>query len=545
MAEWDGRLLLRLRLGAVEPPKYSGQQPWTGGLKSSRSLSSGGGGKRTTVGAFYSRPGNESLLSILCVLLDIKRQRLDLSEDDTSRSHSSSPMALTHDKSSTLPEDLSSSNGQDDDARGRSDKSRVVVGLLGTPGDPESGQEDAEEDGVLTDVKGRDDNDTSSKCDRPSTGQGSGSPGSPLSDASSGGGGGGVGGSGGAGGASEDSNGNPRQSPSTSGGKCDLPFGGEGAGSRSGVSRRTPVDILARIFPHQKRSLLQLVLQGCHGDVLQAIEQILNSHSTEDSALELFNNTVLSSPASLLHSQHLHQQQQQQHQLAFLQQQQHPHHHHHHHHPHQRDHTKPYRGMASTGGAAALAVTTSSSSVTDIKSAFSPISNAFPSAALSNAAAAAASALGQVRLGYSPQHRGFLAMPYTAAGYLPTAMVRSDYSYSGLNVAGLGNGGGAAAAAASSTAVTSAATPPSSGRPSPGGTVSHAHKNGGLHHHHHHHHHHSPSPLQQSQYGDGNGSCGCCNDGHHSKSVVTSSASSGNGTPTADSGDKASCCSSD
>lgn len=37
------------------------------------------------------------------------------------------------------------------------------------------------------------------------------------------------------------------------------------------------IDILTRVFPSHKRSVLELVLQGCGRDVVQAIEQILNN----------------------------------------------------------------------------------------------------------------------------------------------------------------------------------------------------------------------------------------------------------------------------
>ncbi|KAG7230783.1 hypothetical protein INR49_019597 [Caranx melampygus] len=47
------------------------------------------------------------------------------------------------------------------------------------------------------------------------------------------------------------------------------------------------IDILTRVFPSHKRSVLELVLQGCGKDVVQAIEQILNNsgaHQGHDKA---------------------------------------------------------------------------------------------------------------------------------------------------------------------------------------------------------------------------------------------------------------------
>ena len=42
------------------------------------------------------------------------------------------------------------------------------------------------------------------------------------------------------------------------------------------------MDMLCRIFPHMKRHVLQLILHGCQGDVVQAIDQIFNSQSETD-----------------------------------------------------------------------------------------------------------------------------------------------------------------------------------------------------------------------------------------------------------------------
>lgn len=49
--------------------------------------------------------------------------------------------------------------------------------------------------------------------------------------------------------------------------------------------RRAPIDVLFCVFPYMKRSVLQLILQGCHGDVVQAIEQVLNNHYADTSLL--------------------------------------------------------------------------------------------------------------------------------------------------------------------------------------------------------------------------------------------------------------------
>lgn len=66
--------------------------------------------------------------------------------------------------------------------------------------------------------------------------------------------------------------------------------------------KRSPLNILCRVFPHMKRSVLQLILQGCNNDIVQAIEQVLNSHNsnsplgTETQALQ--SNSPVSLPLS-------------------------------------------------------------------------------------------------------------------------------------------------------------------------------------------------------------------------------------------------------
>lgn len=45
-----------------------------------------------------------------------------------------------------------------------------------------------------------------------------------------------------------------------------------------GGKRAAPLETLSRVFPHIKRNVLQLVLQSCGHDLVQAIEQLLNTH---------------------------------------------------------------------------------------------------------------------------------------------------------------------------------------------------------------------------------------------------------------------------
>ena len=49
-------------------------------------------------------------------------------------------------------------------------------------------------------------------------------------------------------------------------------------GTSQTTGRIPPMELLLRLFPIQKRSVLELILKGCHGNVLQAIECILPSH---------------------------------------------------------------------------------------------------------------------------------------------------------------------------------------------------------------------------------------------------------------------------
>lgn len=53
---------------------------------------------------------------------------------------------------------------------------------------------------------------------------------------------------------------------------------GDENGAQKNSSRVPPLQLLSRLFPTQKQSVLELILKGCHGNVLQAIECVLPSH---------------------------------------------------------------------------------------------------------------------------------------------------------------------------------------------------------------------------------------------------------------------------
>ncbi|EDV22335.1 uncharacterized protein TRIADDRAFT_58832 [Trichoplax adhaerens] len=50
-------------------------------------------------------------------------------------------------------------------------------------------------------------------------------------------------------------------------------------------SHDSPLNVLYRVFPHRNRSFLQLILQACNGDLVQAIEQISRSPINRGSGL--------------------------------------------------------------------------------------------------------------------------------------------------------------------------------------------------------------------------------------------------------------------
>ncbi|XP_033885454.2 doublesex- and mab-3-related transcription factor A2-like [Acipenser ruthenus] len=153
------------------------------------------------------------------------------------------------------------------------------------------------------------------------------------------------------------------------------------------------IDILTRVFPTHKRSVLELVLQGCGKDVVQAIEQILNNSGqtkapenawTAERTLQSVQPPSASTPRPVL------------------------------------------------PGAMAPAIGTLSS-----RSAFSPLQPNGPHFGADPTAYPLSTHLGlnPLRLAYSAHSRGLAFMtPYSTAGLMPTLGFRPpmDYAFSDL-----------------------------------------------------------------------------------------------------------------
>uniref|UniRef100_A0A8C0GH62 Doublesex- and mab-3-related transcription factor A2 n=1 Tax=Chelonoidis abingdonii TaxID=106734 RepID=A0A8C0GH62_CHEAB len=160
----------------------------------------------------------------------------------------------------------------------------------------------------------------------------------------------------------------------------------------AGGRQRTPIDILTRVFPAHRRSVLELVLQGCGGDVVQAIEQILNNRGPDKGPEESWarDGALQPSPAAAAHHRPL------------------------------------------IAGPMSPAIGTLGS-----RSAFSPLQ---PNAGHFGAEAGAYPlgthlGLNPLRLAYSAHSRGLAFMaPYSTAGLMPTLGFRPpmDYAFSDL-----------------------------------------------------------------------------------------------------------------
>nr|XP_020043618.1 doublesex- and mab-3-related transcription factor A1 [Castor canadensis] len=84
----------------------------------------------------------------------------------------------------------------------------------------------------------------------------------------------------------------------------DLESGNESEWTRDGITTRTslptvsstprdPLGILTKIFPSYKRSRLEGILQFCKGDVVQAIEQVLNGKEHKPDSRDVVNSREL------------------------------------------------------------------------------------------------------------------------------------------------------------------------------------------------------------------------------------------------------------
>ncbi|MBN3318810.1 DMTA2 factor, partial [Atractosteus spatula] len=163
--------------------------------------------------------------------------------------------------------------------------------------------------------------------------------------------------------------------------------------SSTATRQMNAIDILTRVFPTHKRSVLELVLQGCGKDVVQAIEQILNNSGqskapeeawTAERALQSAQPPASSTPRPIL------------------------------------------------PGAMTPAIGTLSN-----RSAFSPLQPNSPHFGADPSAYPLSTHLGlnPLRLAYSAHSRGLAFMtPYSTAGLMPTLGFRPpmDYAFSDL-----------------------------------------------------------------------------------------------------------------
>ncbi|GCC38567.1 doublesex and mab-3 related transcription factor 3, truncated-like [Chiloscyllium punctatum] len=72
----------------------------------------------------------------------------------------------------------------------------------------------------------------------------------------------------------------------------------------SGKSKTPPIEVLAKVFPQQKQSVLELVLKGCNNDLVSAIETLLSSTTRRAEGLKNYNKPQTSKDIADYNSGH-------------------------------------------------------------------------------------------------------------------------------------------------------------------------------------------------------------------------------------------------
>ncbi|XP_048394709.1 doublesex- and mab-3-related transcription factor 3a [Stegostoma tigrinum] len=72
----------------------------------------------------------------------------------------------------------------------------------------------------------------------------------------------------------------------------------------SGKSKTPPIEVLTKIFPNQKQSVLELVLKGCNDDLVSAIETLLSSTTRRSEGLKNYNKPQTSKDIADYNSGH-------------------------------------------------------------------------------------------------------------------------------------------------------------------------------------------------------------------------------------------------
>lgn len=186
------------------------------------------------------------------------------------------------------------------------------------------------------------------------------------------------------------------------------PSAASAAAAAAASRHMNAIDILTRVFPSHKRSVLELVLQGCGKDVVQAIEQILNNSGAHGSSK--------SGPDEAWTAEKM---------LQSAQQQQQQHH-----------HQPPPSPVSTTTNAPTRPMLPGAMTLSN-RSAFSPLQPNAPHFGADPSAYPLGTHLGlnPLRLAYSAHSRGLAFMtPYSTTGLMPTLGFRPpvDYAFSDL-----------------------------------------------------------------------------------------------------------------